>query len=166
MSRDMGIPAAVAEFLIQRELPARVGWSNDTRPLLTAPVVVVTVREYQTVPGGFAHYLGERYDETRAVWEECYGRKAAVTLGLDVMAPETVSGEELEALAEKLLLELSMTAPEGLQVETITCGSILRDEKQRCLRKAVTAECTAWLLALRSEETEFLDFELRGGWKH
>ena len=55
---------------------------------------------------------------------------------------------------------------EGLQVEALICGEPGWDEKQRCLRQQVTAKCTAWLLAVSREETAFLDFELRGGWKH
>ena len=166
MSRDLGIPAAVAAFLSQRGIPARIGWSGSERLPLTEPLVLVTLRGYETSPGGFAHYLGEQYREDTAAWEECYGRKTKVELGLDLVAPETCSQEELGRLMEQLAGALAVEAPEGLQVDGLTCGAPGWDEKQRCLRQQVSAVCTAWLLAVSREETAFLDFELRGGWKH
>lgn len=166
MSQDMGIPAAVTEFLTGRGVPARMGWSGEARGAVAAPLVLVTLRSYETLPGGFSHYLGERYNEDTAAWEECYGRKVAVELGLDLVAPEKCGQEQLGRLMEQLAGALAVEAPEGLQMEGITCGEPGWDEKQRCLRQQVTAKCTAWLLAVRREETAFLDFELRGGWKH
>ena len=166
MSRDMGIPAAVADFLTGRGIPARTGWSGEERLPVGAPLVLVTLRGYETGHGGFAHYLGERYNEDTAAWEECYGRRAEVELGLDLVAPEKCSQEELGRLMEQLAGTLAVEAPEGLQVKGLTCSSPEWDGKQRCLRQQVSAVCTAWLLALSREEGEFLDFELRGGWKH
>ena len=166
MSQDLGIPAAVAAFLTEHGVPARIGWSGTERLPLTAPLVLVTLRSYETAHGGFAHYLGERYNEDTAAWEECYGRKAEVELGLDLVAPETCDQESLNRLMEQLAGVLAVEAPEGLQVNTITCGAPGWDEQGRCLRQQVTAGCTAWLLALRREERAFLDFELRGGWKY
>ena len=166
MSQELGIPAAVAAFLTEHGVAARTGWSGTERIPLTQPLVLVTLRGYETAAGGFAHYLGERYNEDTAAWEECYGRRVQVELGLDLVAPETCNQEELGRLMEQLAGALAVEAPEGLQVDGITCGAVLWDEKQRCLRRQVSAACTAWLLALSREEGEFLDFELRGGWKH
>lgn len=166
MSQDLGIPAAVAAFLTEHGVPARTGWSGTERLPLTAPLVLVTLRSYETAHGGFAHYLGERYNEDTAAWEECYGRKAEVELGLDLVAPETCDQESLNHLMEQLAGVLAMEAPEGLQVNSLACAAPVWDEKQRCLRQPVSAACTAWLLALHQEETAFLDFELRGGWKY
>ena len=166
MSQDLGIPAAVAAFLTQRGVPARVGWSAAERVSLDAPLVLVTLRGYETAHGGFSHYLGERYREDTAAWEECYGRKVQVELGLDLVAPEKCGQEDLGRLMEQLAGVLAVDAPEGLQVNTLTCTAPEWDEKQRCLRQPVSAVCTAWLMALSREEGVFLDFELRGGWKH
>ena len=47
----------------------------------------------------------------------------------------------------------------------ITCGGIEWEKNQRCLRQEITAKCTAWLRAVCADSGEFLDFELRGGWK-
>ena len=166
MSRDLGIPAAVAAFLTERGVPARMGWSGTERVSPGGPLVLVTLRGYETAPGGFSHYLGERYREDTAAWEECYGRRVRVELGMDLVAPEECGQEELNRLVEQLAGALAVEAPEGLKIDTLTCGAPAWDEKQRCLRQPVSAVCTAWLMALSREEEVFLDFELRGGWKH
>lgn len=165
MSQDMGIPAAVAQWLTQREIPALAGWSGETRSCVSNPVVVVTVREYTALPGGFFHYLGERYNEQTAVWEECYGRKVELSLGLDLISGEKSRETDSQVLLEKLAGLLTLEAPAGLQVERITCGPTVWDGKGRQLKREVTAKCTAWLQAVKAADTEFLDFELRGGWK-
>ena len=164
MSQDLGVPAAVAAWLSEREIPALSGWRGMERKLITAPTSVVTLREYAALPAGFEHYLGERYNEETAAWEEIYGRKVELTLGLDLYAPEMGCGEDLQGLLERLTQALTLGAPAGLQVERITCGQTRWDESQRLLKREVSAVCTAWLVAVCPEGAEFLDFELRGGW--
>lgn len=165
MSQEMGIPAAVYTWLNNQGIPALCGWSGEERNCMTKPIVVVTVRAYSAIPGGFEHYLGERYNEDTAAWEEFYGRKVELTLGLDLYTREEGGEGELQVLLERLVGTLTLGAPEGLQVGDITCGPAQWEEKQRCLKREVSAQCTAWLQAVAAEETEFLDFELRGGWK-
>ena len=82
------------------------------------------------------------------------------------IASVAVSREELGKLMEQVAGTLAVEAPEGIQIKSLSCGATEWDEKQRCLRRRVSAACTAWLLALSRAEGEFLDFELRGGWKH
>ena len=127
--------------------------------------MVVTVREYEADSGGFFYYLGERYNEDTAAWEECYGRKLSLSLGLDIYWPETGGEKESQQLLEKLVQVLTLESPEGLGVEQVTCGETLWEEKKRLLKREVTAKCTAWLVAQAGTDGEFLDFELRGGWK-
>ena len=133
---------------------------------MTAPIVLVTVKEYNACSAGFEDYLGEQYNEENGTWEELYGRKAEVTLGLDLYAPERASEQSLQKLLERLISLLTLEAPDGLQVGNITCGQTKWDEGQRRLKREISARCTLWLRAVCSEGTEFLDFELRGGWKH
>ena len=165
MSQDLGIPAAVAAFLTEHGVPARTGWSGTERLPLTAPLVLVTLRSYETAHGGFAHYLGERYNEDTAAWEECYGRKLSLSLGLDIYWPETGREKDGQQLLEKLVQVLTLERPEGLGVEQVTCGETLWEEEKRLLKREVTVKCTAWLVAQADADGAFLDFELRGGWK-
>lgn len=165
MSEGEGICAAVAAWLREQGVNAREGWSALDRVRLAAPAAVVTVREYAARPGGFENYLGERYSPEKGVWEELYGKKVEVKLGLDLYGPEVCSEQELQRTAEELVRLLTLGGPEGLQVGEVTCGETVWDEKQRLLRRTMTARCTAWLQAVGHEGAEFLDFELRGGWK-
>ena len=165
MTQDLGVPSAVADWLVEREIPARSGWSGMQRQGVMQPLVVVTLREYAALPAGFEHYLGERYNDKTAAWEEVYGRKVELTLGLDLYAPEMGREEELQRLLERLTQVLTLSAPAGIQVERIACGETRWDEKQRVLKREVSAVCTAWLVAACPEGAEFLEFELRGGWK-
>ena len=166
MNQQLGISAAVCRWLTERGIPAREGWSGQVRSAPGEAFVLVSVREYTACNAGFEHYLGERYNEETAAWEELYGRKVELTLGLDLYARERESEAALQELAQKVAGALTLEAPEGLQIERITCGETVWSEKQRCLTREMSAACTAWLRAVCSEGGEFLDFELRGGWKH
>ena len=166
MSQYLGISAAVCRWLTERGIPAREGWSGGMRSAPGEAFVLVTVREYSACSAGFEHYLGEQYNEETAAWEELYGRKVELTLGLDLYARERESEGALQELVQQVAGVLTLGSPEGLHVERITCGETGWSEEQRCLKKEIHAVCTAWLRAACTEGGEFLDFELRGGWKH
>ena len=166
MNQQLGISAAVCRWLTERGIPAREGWSGQVRSATGEAFVLVSVREYTACNAGFEHYLGERYNEETAAWEELYGRKVELTLGLDLYAREREREAALQELAQKVAGALTLETPEGLQIGRITCGETVWSEKQRCLTREMSAACTAWLRAVCSEGGEFLDFELRGGWKH
>lgn len=165
MSWQTELPTALCEWLSERDIPALTGWTGMERGKMDAPAVLVTVREFDARSAGFEDYLGEAYNEEKGTWEELYGKKAEVTLGLDLYAPERASEQSLQTLLERLICLLTLEAPDGLQVGKITCGQTGWDENQRRLKREVSAQCTLWLRAVCTEGTEFLDFELRGGWK-
>ena len=62
-------------------------WTGRERERLTRPTAVVSVRKCQVGPAGFQDYLGEQFDKDSGQWRELYGRKAELTLGLDLYAP-------------------------------------------------------------------------------
>jgi len=166
MNWESELPAALAEWLKERGIPALTGWSGQERSALTAPAVVVSVREYTACSAGFSDYLGERYDEESARWEELYGKKVEALLGLDLYAPERSSEGEMQRLLEKMVRTFSLECPEGMRVGELACGGTKWDEKQRRLKREVSVKCTFWIRAVWGDSGEFLDFELRGGWKH
>ena len=45
MSERLSLPAGLARWLEQRDIPALAGWSGETHPRLERPTGVVTVRE-------------------------------------------------------------------------------------------------------------------------
>jgi hypothetical protein len=156
----------VAGWLREQGVKVREGWSGKLRLPLSRPEVVVTVRRCEGQPSALARYLGERFDPETGLWQEFYGRQLTVELGLDVYAPEQAGGEELAAALDGLLGALGAEPPQGIQVEKLTCGQVVWDRDQRCLRQEVTAACAVRLEAVAREGTAFLDFELRGGWNH
>lgn len=166
MTEGVRVAGAVERWLAERGVPAREGWSGTARPPLTGPTVVVTVRGMQALPGAFARYLGEKFDEETGGWRECYGRRLTLELGLDLYAPEETAQGELGAALDALTRTLSAECPPGLRLEKLTCGEIGWDKGQRALRQEVRGTFSAWLEAEAEEGETFLEFELRGGWKH
>jgi hypothetical protein len=63
-----------------------------------------------------------------------------------------------DALAGALLLG----GPEGLELQSFSCGHTVRDGESRRLKRPVEAVCTAWLCAVSDAGGAFVDFELRG----
>lgn len=165
MGEVAAVCSAVRDWLEEQGIDCVLGWPGGVRGALTAPILSLQVREYGICDSGQINYLGERYDEEIANWVECYGKKLELELALVVYAPETASGEELQGAIDRLTGAFARSSPAGTKVGKITCGPTVRDEENRCLKRENRVELTAWLVAQREEDTEFLDFELRGGWK-
>lgn len=152
----------MAEFLQKQGVRAVAAWPADPRQEREEPVVVVSVRGCKAGPAGFQDYLGERYDEKTGRWEERYGKKAELTLGLDIYAPERGGGEAVQAAFDALAGVLICGGPPGLDLLEFSCGQTIRDPESRRLKRPVEAVCTAWLCAVTDVGGAFVDFELRG----
>ena len=74
----------MAAFLRQQGVDAVCAYPEERRRQRSGPVAAVSLRACQGGPGGFRDYLGERYDESTGQWQELYGRRAALTFGLDL----------------------------------------------------------------------------------
>lgn len=155
------IRQAMAEYLEKQGLNTVTAWPM-TRRAEAGPVVSVSLRGCEAGPSGFQDYLGERFHEDKGLWEECYGKKARLTFGLDIFAPEKADGQELQETFDQLAGALILGGPEGLRVEEFSCGETGYDSQSRRLRRKVQAVCTAYLCAVTETGGEFVDFELRG----
>lgn len=156
------IRQSMADYLGGRGVPAITAWPASPREEREEPVVVVSFRGCSMEPGGFQNYLGERFDESAGRWEERYGRKARVTLGLDIYAPERGGGEMVQRAFDALAEALLLGEPEGISLEELSCGQTVRDGESRRLKRPVEAVCTMWLSAAADAGGAFVDFELRG----
>ena len=156
------IRQAMADYLNGQGVNAMAAWPAAPREEREEPVVAVSLRGCQVGPSGFQDYLGERYDESTGHWEERYGRKARLTLGLDIYAPEKGGGAAVQTAFDALAGALILGGPEGLAVEEFSCGQTVRDGENRRLKRPVEAVCTAWLCAVDGGSGVFTDFELRG----
>ena len=152
----------MADYLNSRGVPAVTAWPASPRREQDEPVVAVSFRGCRVEPGSFQDYLGDRFDEGAGRWEERYGRKAEITLGLDIYAPEKGDGaavqQAFDALAEALLLG----EPEGISLKALSCGQTVWDGDSRRLKRLAEAVCTLWLSAAADAGGGFADFELRG----
>ena len=141
----------MARYLREKGVRARTAWPPERPRELDRPEVLVSLRGCRMGPGGFQDYLGERYNPETGRWEERFGRRAELTLGLDLYVPLRLGGALLEG------------GPEGLNVQEFSCGETGWDESGRLLRRGVQAVCGCWVCAWGETDGVFLDFELRGG---
>ena len=152
----------MADYLCARGVPAVTAWTESRRQEREEPVVVVSIRGCKAGAASFQDYLGERYEEQTGRWEERYGRRAELTFGLDIYAPEKGDGDCLQAAFDALAGVLILGGPAGLDLQEFSCGQTVRDGESRRLRRPVEAVCTAWLCAVTNADGAFTDFELRG----
>ena len=156
------IRQAMADYLNGKGVRAVTAWPDAPRAEGEEPVVVVSLRGCRAGPAGFQNYLGERFDEESGRWEERYGKRAELTFGLDIYAPEQGGGEVVQRAFDALAGALLLGGPEGMQLREFSCGQTVRDGEGRRLRRPVEAVCTAWLCAVTDAGGAFIDFELRG----
>lgn len=152
----------MADYLNAHGVPAALSWPGTPREERGGPVVLVSLRGCRAGPAGFHNYMGERFNPDTGHWEEVYGRKAELTFGLDLYAPEQGDGEALQTAFDALAGALLLGGPEGMELQEFSCGQTVRDGENRRLKRPVEAVCTAYLCAVSRAGGEFVDFELRG----
>ncbi len=153
----------MARYLREKGVRARTAWPPERPRELERPEVLVSLRGCRMGPGGFQDYLGERYNPETGRWEERFGRRAELTLGLDLYVPLRLGGEGMQSALDALAGALLEGGPEGLNVQEFSCGETGWDESGRLLRRGVQAVCGCWVCAWGETDGVFLDFELRGG---
>lgn len=153
---------ATAAFLRERGVPAETAWSTAARTRRDGAVAVVSLRGIRGGPAGLGDYLGERYNDSAGEWEELYGKRALLTLGLDIYAPEHLGERACAALFARLSEALADGGPQGLAVQELSCEEtafIAEEGRFRCRAQAV---CQVYLYARADEEGKFTDFRVRG----
>ena len=152
----------VADYLNERGVAAVTAWPAAPRQEREEPVAVVSLRGCRAGHSGFQNYLGDRFDQETGRWEERYGKKAELTFGLDIYAPEKGGGEAVQETFDALAGALLLGGPQGMDLREFSCGQTLWDGERRRLKRPVEAVCTAWLCAVADQGSGFIDFNLRG----
>lgn len=152
----------VAEYLQKQGIDAVTAWSMENRTRRKNPVAVVSLREVRGGPAGLSDYLGEWPDPVTGKWEERYGKRAKLILGLDLYAPESAGEAGCAAAFAKLSEALAGGRPAGLAVEELSCGETTFVREQGLLRCPVQMTCGVLLYARLTEDGVFTDFEVRG----
>lgn len=153
---------ATAAFLRERGMAAVTAWAPGPRARRDEAVAVVSLRSCQGGPAGLRDYLGERYDPETGRWEELFGKRAQIVLGLDVYAPRALGESGCAALFAKLSEALADGGPEGLAVQELSCGETRYVEDEGLFRCQAQAVCQVYLYARADEKGEFTDFQVRG----
>lgn len=151
-----------AEFLRARGIDAVTAWDDRARVRREQAVVVVSLRGCEGGPAGLCDYLGERFDPETRQWEELYGKRAEITLGLDIYAPKRLGESGCTDLFSRLIEALSDGGPAGLRVKELTCGETDYAEQEGLFRCRAQAVCGVYLYAVTNENGAFVDFIVRG----
>lgn len=153
---------ATAAFLREKGVPAVTAWDSVPRVKRNEAVVVVSLRKCEGGPAGLRDYLGERFDPDTGQWAELYGKRAELTLGLDIYAPERLGEKGCAALFAKLSEGLTDGKPAGLTVLRLSCGETGFVEREGLFRCAGEAVCQVYLYAITDENGIFTDFRIKG----
>lgn len=152
----------VANYLNRKGVPAVTAWADTPRLELERPFVVVSLRKCKVESSGFQNYLGERYDSQDGRWVERYGKKAQLTLGLDIYASDRSGGDGIQSAFDTLADALLLDGPDGLDLQELSCGQTTWDRSNRRLKRPAEAVFSTYLCAVTSGDGAFTDFILRG----
>ena len=125
-------------------------------------MAAVALRAIQAEASGFQCYLGERFNRESGQWEELYGKKARLTLGLDLYALPQAGEGALQSALDDLALACTTGGPGGLSFLEFSSGETVYDGAERLLRKPAQAVYAVYLYAAAEPGGAFLDFEIRG----
>ena len=129
------------------------------------PVVVVSLRQCDSSSAGFSNYLGQIWEGDSQSWQELYGQRVRLTIGLDLYAAMGSGEEGVRTAFDQLTAVLHKGGPEGLRLQNVSCGETTFDRQERRYRCPAQAVYDAMLYAVRREDGSFQDFEVKGDMK-
>ena len=149
----------LAAFFRKYGVNAVAAWPCETWEAGGEPVATVELKRWEGGPAGLKDYLGERWNEEKQAWEELYGSRAKFTFAIGLYS---TTAADCLLLMEKIAGVLQQKRPDGLTVQSLTCGETKYDrETGRFLRQAeLTGQ--AFVYAAADESGVFLTFEVRG----
>ena len=153
---------AMAQYLSSCGVAAVTAWEPGRRARREEPVAVVSLRGCEGGPAGFQDYLGERFDEASGTWRELYGKKAELTLGLDIWGPKSGGEAACAALFDRVVQALTLGGPDGLRLREVVCGETAYDGDEGLFHCPARAVGTVLLVAQAGEDGLFTDFMVKG----
>lgn len=154
----------MAEYLRAGGLETVTAWRETPGERPAGVMAAVSLRGCEGGPAGFQDYLGERYNADAGRWEELYGRRMRLTLGLDLYADRGERGGEagIRRAFDRMVETLRAGGPEGLRVTELTTGETGYDQTLGLYHARAEVVCEAYLHAVADEGGMFLDFKIRG----
>lgn len=148
----------MAVFLRQQGVDAVCAYPEERRQR-SGPVAAVSLRALSGRAGRLSGLPGGAVRREHRRWQELYGRRAALTFGLDLYG---TSAAELQKAYDRMAEAFQWEGPPGLALRELSCGETEFDRAAGLYRRAVTAVCQGYLYAVADEGGTFLDFVVRG----
>ena len=153
----------VAEQLRQAGLNAVAAMDCAAAARWREAVAAVAVSKVACASGGFQDYLGVGKDPETGREGEVFGRRAELTLALDIFAPRDGGGDACRKAAEAAVECLAWRGAAGLPALEVRMGRGEFLERDGLYRQEVACRCGAWLTARADGDTgAFTDFEVKG----
>jgi hypothetical protein len=156
------VQQGLIDYLVSQDIHAIPAWQKESRKAHRTAVAVVSLKSLELTSLGQQNYLGERVEEGGTLRIPIYGRKLALTFGLDLYAPKG-EAEQCHALFAQLGQALCLSGPEGLTVEKLCCGEIRYDSEADCLTCSAELVTGAWCyLTTQEDGEEITEFIVKG----
>ena len=129
----------------------------------TRPVIAVGMNSGDGISSGLAEYMGEKYDADSDTYSEVYGKRLELGIGISVYSPKDGEyGAEgcLDTVSEVIAALSGL--PAGLKIRSFTCGETGFDTDTGMFLCRCELKCVCFLYAERTEESEVLNFTLKG----
>ena len=152
----------LAAWFCERGVDALAAWPQERARAVAGPVVLVWLEKLECGPAGLQDYLGQWLDEESGQWKERYGRRAKLTVVLDVLAGAQAGAQGCRAAFDRAVRVLQTERPAGLRVLELETDEMKYDEEEGLMRLRCRMRCEGWLCADADEADTFLEFELRG----
>ena len=153
---------AVAAALNAGGVNAVAAMEPEARRRWDGPVAAVSLAGVECGPGGFQHYLGAWKNPDTGLEEEVYGRKAQLTLALDLYAPRDAGEGACQQALARMSEVLLTGGAGGLEVAEIAAERVEFLHQDGLYRLPVRCRCAAWLIVRRDAGGYFTDFEVKG----
>ena len=155
----------MVDYLKERGVQAFAAWPAGERPVQEGALVVVSLRGCQAGPLVIPLSQVVLKAGGTGLWQELYGRKAALTFGLDLYAPRGQGDVGIQTAFDQVVQAFAQGAPQGLAVQEVACGETVYDGQAKRMKRPAQVVCQAYLYAAAQPGGLFTDFELRGGIK-
>ena len=156
------ILSAMTDCLVQAGLPALRAYPAAALNR-AEPCICVGLQSCKTSGSGMGEYLGRRRPKDGSEDTELYGLRLETEIELNVFAPSAAACSEV---LDRLSAALDRL-PSGLKARSLVCSRIQPDKTAGVFRCDAVLSAAAHLIAESDGESgTFLDFELRGVFKH
>ena len=157
----------VREEVLRRLGEAGIGamaaYSRSWAQEQSEAMLAVSICGCESTAAGLGVYLGERYDEETAAWQEEYGQRCELTVALDAYSPRTAGALACETVLERAHDVLLRSSDGGIRAMEMKWEAVCWDADSGMFLQKGRLACSVYLIAAVEEETGLLlDFRLKG----